>query len=141
MLSFVFFFNDTATTEIYTLSLHDALPISGVHRDPAPRTRRRGPSPGARFDPAARAGRTAGGHRRERSAAGHVIRVCSAWPPLSGTPVTAPPASRSRRSPRTGGPPPRRAAHPNGPRRHPWRGGGERGGEGKRGEIRGGRVI
>src|SRR6476620_12652933 len=26
-----FFFNDTATTEIYTLSLHDALPISG-HR-------------------------------------------------------------------------------------------------------------
>src|SRR2546422_11271914 len=29
-----FFFNDTATTEIYTLSLHDALPISG---DPAAR--------------------------------------------------------------------------------------------------------
>src|SRR2546430_13298200 len=28
---FVFFFNDTATTEIYTLSLHDALPISTVH--------------------------------------------------------------------------------------------------------------
>src|SRR5256885_6761631 len=30
LLSFVsfFFFNDTATTEIYTLSLHDALPIS-----------------------------------------------------------------------------------------------------------------
>src|SRR5438445_10375810 len=27
VLSFVFFFNDTATTEIYTLSLHDALPI------------------------------------------------------------------------------------------------------------------
>src|SRR3712207_7643069 len=26
----VFFFNDTATTEIYTLSLHDALPISLV---------------------------------------------------------------------------------------------------------------
>src|SRR3712207_8642134 len=26
---FCFFFNDTATTEIYTLSLHDALPISG----------------------------------------------------------------------------------------------------------------
>src|SRR2546429_3609660 len=25
-----FFFNDTATTEIYTLSLHDALPISSV---------------------------------------------------------------------------------------------------------------
>src|SRR2546425_13342753 len=27
---FFFFFNDTATTEIYTLSLHDALPICGV---------------------------------------------------------------------------------------------------------------
>src|SRR5580704_19663186 len=26
---FFFFFNDTATTEIYTLSLHDALPIYG----------------------------------------------------------------------------------------------------------------
>src|SRR5437588_10934399 len=27
---FFFFFNDTATTEIYTLSLHDALPIYGT---------------------------------------------------------------------------------------------------------------
>src|SRR3989442_4852317 len=27
MIVFFFFFNDTATTEIYTLSLHDALPI------------------------------------------------------------------------------------------------------------------
>ena len=27
-INFIFFFNDTATTEIYTLSLHDALPIS-----------------------------------------------------------------------------------------------------------------
>src|SRR2546430_17536771 len=26
----IFFFNDTATTEIYTLSLHDALPISSL---------------------------------------------------------------------------------------------------------------
>src|SRR5215468_12649010 len=31
-----FFFNDTATTEIYTLSLHDALPIS-PNRGPSPR--------------------------------------------------------------------------------------------------------
>src|SRR5256885_16173034 len=32
MLSYIcfFFFNDTATTEIYTLSLHDALPISQI---------------------------------------------------------------------------------------------------------------
>src|SRR5215203_7527047 len=35
---FFFFFNDTATTEIYTLSLHDALPIydAAVCRDPRP---------------------------------------------------------------------------------------------------------
>src|SRR5256885_5315797 len=33
---FFFFFNDTATTEIYTLSLHDALPIFGtsIGQDP-----------------------------------------------------------------------------------------------------------
>src|SRR3712207_8919947 len=37
MFYFVFFFNDTATTEIYTLSLHDALPIwlRGRHLRPA----------------------------------------------------------------------------------------------------------
>src|SRR3712207_7697390 len=34
VISIVFFFNDTATTEIYTLSLHDALPI---YDDPGPR--------------------------------------------------------------------------------------------------------
>src|SRR5258708_40141940 len=37
MFLFFFFFNDTATTEIYTLSLHDALPIwsncGGVFRE------------------------------------------------------------------------------------------------------------
>src|SRR2546422_11562400 len=31
-----FFFNDTATTEIYTLSLHDALPISSLPREGLP---------------------------------------------------------------------------------------------------------
>src|SRR2546430_3156692 len=30
VLPIIFFFNDTATTEIYTLSLHDALPICGT---------------------------------------------------------------------------------------------------------------
>src|SRR2546428_3951520 len=36
-----FFFNDTATTEIYTLSLHDALPISrGAARPPGAARRR-----------------------------------------------------------------------------------------------------
>src|SRR3712207_7007315 len=42
---FFFFFNDTATTEIYTLSLHDALPIS---RRPRPGRRRRGTGSGMR---------------------------------------------------------------------------------------------
>src|SRR5256885_12406398 len=42
-LFFFFFFNDTATTEIYTLSLHDALPIllaqrTSVNSNQGPRT-------------------------------------------------------------------------------------------------------
>src|SRR5688572_33482336 len=41
-LFFFFFFNDTATTEIYTLSLHDALPISAA---PSPPSRARTRSP------------------------------------------------------------------------------------------------
>src|SRR4051812_50227237 len=49
---FFFFFNDTATTEIYTLSLHDALPIcstrsrrseAGPRRPPPLVNSRRGP--------------------------------------------------------------------------------------------------
>src|SRR2546427_5774586 len=36
-LTLFFFFNDTATTEIYTLSLHDALPISCSSAPRAPR--------------------------------------------------------------------------------------------------------
>src|SRR5260221_13097739 len=32
LISVFFFFNDTATTEIYTLSLHDALPICRHHQ-------------------------------------------------------------------------------------------------------------
>src|SRR5438132_4522264 len=37
----MFFFNDTATTEIYTLSLHDALPIFGKNRQIHTLARRR----------------------------------------------------------------------------------------------------
>src|SRR6266498_6062797 len=40
VLFFFFFFNDTATTEIYTLSLHDALPISSWQPAQAERSRR-----------------------------------------------------------------------------------------------------
>src|SRR6266699_6507803 len=55
---FFFFFNDTATTEIYTLSLHDALPISG-----GPLRRPQGPdravTPATRRRDVPKAGRTA----------------------------------------------------------------------------------
>src|SRR3712207_6967003 len=58
------FFNDTATTEIYTLSLHDALPISPSRRTtrttpaarrPAPTTAPRDPGPVTRARPPLRA--------------------------------------------------------------------------------------
>src|SRR2546426_7625039 len=54
LLALFFFFNDTATTEIYTLSLHDALPISQSDRrgeDPVahhPRCRAPGGRPARR---------------------------------------------------------------------------------------------
>src|SRR5256885_14389935 len=60
-LSIFFFFNDTATTEIYTLSLHDALPIYGR----AGRGRRAG---------RARARRAPGGH----PTGGHLARLSGA---------------------------------------------------------------
>src|SRR5256885_5435898 len=41
-MSTFFFFNDTATTEIYTLSLHHALPISHLGTSPAALAIRRG---------------------------------------------------------------------------------------------------
>src|SRR3989442_7614298 len=47
-LSSCFFFNDTATTEIYTLSLHDALPIS--HGPPTARGSCRPPTPRPALD-------------------------------------------------------------------------------------------
>src|SRR6185369_17949428 len=49
VFSTFFFFNDTATTEIYTLSLHDALPIS---EDSAPQHAH--PDPGGLCPPGAR---------------------------------------------------------------------------------------
>src|SRR5687768_17680182 len=62
-LSF-FFFNDTATTEIYTLSLHDALPISRARRPRTSTTRRSPPSARPR---SSRARRTAGSSAQARS--------------------------------------------------------------------------
>src|SRR2546427_5364505 len=64
---FFFFFNDTATTEIYTLSLHDTLPISPCA--PASRTtprRRAGGTCRARRPPPSRSSCRAG---RERARA------------------------------------------------------------------------
>src|SRR5256885_10238160 len=69
-----FFFNDTATTEIYTLSLHDALPISRGHKAVrrkvrSPRCRRSGPNSIATRRTAARS-RACPANRRSR------IRPC-----------------------------------------------------------------
>src|ERR1022692_410325 len=52
-LCFFFFFNDTATTEIYTLSLHDALPIRGTHdhRTASTRAEPAGPARPLRKEP------------------------------------------------------------------------------------------
>src|SRR5256885_9738200 len=45
VIYFFFFFNDTATTEIYTLSLHDALPISSRRSTPSGTGARDAPRP------------------------------------------------------------------------------------------------
>src|SRR3989441_6145391 len=71
---FFFFFNDTATTEIYTLSLHDALPISPrARRSRSARIRfppRGGPSPRRRWrrsERAVRIGRSRAGRSEEHT--------------------------------------------------------------------------
>src|SRR2546422_11136674 len=61
---FFFFFNDTATTEIYTLSLHDALPISAAR--PSVAGARRPPRASGRRRPATRRRRRARGRGRRR---------------------------------------------------------------------------
>src|SRR2546426_7901000 len=71
-MSFLFFFNDTATTEIYTLSLHDALPIFRVPDADAERRRavargRAGADRGScRAVPAARGAGRRGAASRDR---------------------------------------------------------------------------
>src|SRR2546426_10220796 len=59
-----FFFNDTATTEIYTLSLHDALPISAGRRGAGRRARTAPRAVPARGAPACAAGAAARGDRK-----------------------------------------------------------------------------
>src|SRR3712207_7684634 len=69
----IFFFNDTATTEIYTLSLHDALPICD-----------RSPAAGVGQGAPARAGPRAPGSRRPRPDDGRSLPAASL-----GRPATA----------------------------------------------------
>src|SRR2546423_9446714 len=64
MSDIFFFFNDTATTEIYTLSLHDALPISAVPATESRRRRCARPARRSRWGSAARSRR---GRNRARS--------------------------------------------------------------------------
>src|SRR3712207_7343016 len=65
MMFVFFFFNDTATTEIYTLSLHDALPISRLRARAPHRDRERG----ARGAAAPRGERTVRGAPRHGASA------------------------------------------------------------------------
>src|SRR3712207_3179886 len=60
-----FFFNDTATTEIYALSLHDALPISPAPPPRAPPRTRTAPPTGRRGRPPATRARTRSPARSE----------------------------------------------------------------------------
>src|SRR2546427_541963 len=144
-----FFFNDTATTEIYTLSLHDALPISrqrdlgrllssrdhgDVHAARAlrrracrhaarpARQRRRGGGrrrPAVLWRPTEPAARHRPGERRPRP--GGAPRLVGRAPP---------PPPRAHRPPRRAGAPPplprRAAGHAAGPARPRRRGGGRR---------------
>src|SRR3712207_8799762 len=70
------FFNDTATTEIYTLSLHDALPISLRAGEPGPRCLSCLAAMGRRF-PARRGGRCRARSRHERRSEEHTSELQS----------------------------------------------------------------
>src|SRR5882762_699252 len=91
--SFTFFFKETATPEIYTLSLHDALPISAA--EPVLPLSRRDP---ARGWPPRRGGR-GGGTRRSIAPHGHQPHVHRAGA-VGVQPAAAgrPPARRDLRS-------------------------------------------
>src|SRR3712207_8039328 len=71
-----FIFNDTATTEIYTLSLHDALPISGIgisSRSAGPFSR----------SPASCSARAGGTTNRRAAASRGLLRACCSFLALS----------------------------------------------------------
>src|SRR3712207_7486641 len=99
---YFFFFNDTATTEIYTLSLHDALPIWLQARRRHPRreggARVHVPDEGGARGPLAEAGPLP--HRRERRSEEHTSElqsrqylVCRLLLEKKKTPTLLPPYS------------------------------------------------
>src|SRR5260370_24899551 len=78
-LSSFFFFNDTATTEIYTLSLHDALPISPRNRQSPRGSRRVLPGSAARQGSSPTVNPQRGGTRSEEHTSelqSHLNLVC-----------------------------------------------------------------
>src|SRR2546422_9591446 len=77
-----FFFNDTATTEIYTLSLHDALPISRSSPAGESVVAARPCPPACAARRAATTGRATGRRDRTRSEERRVGKECrSRWSP------------------------------------------------------------
>src|SRR2546425_3109136 len=74
---FFFFFNDTATTEIYTLSLHDALPISFDTCLRAPGDRHGGLFRPHDLRPGRRSGRLAGPWRADGRSEEHTSELQS----------------------------------------------------------------
>src|SRR5258708_13896905 len=100
---FLFFFNDTATTEIYTLSLHDALPI--YLRLDADRRPRIADAGGRRPDRAARA--RSEEHTSELQSPDHLVcrlllekkkKLLTPVPPFPGTFPLAKTANRCRKT-------------------------------------------
>src|SRR6266536_623051 len=91
-----FFFNDTATTEIYTLSLHDALPIGAYRgaRSPTPVRNCTSPKPASSTGP----GSASNAASHARTCAGRALWRRSTTPnaaPASAIPASSSPAVRS----------------------------------------------
>src|SRR3712207_3646998 len=126
---FFFFFNDTATTEIYTLSLHDALPIWTRVEPGRPRT-----PPGSSAasssvtpsaEPAGTTPTTGDPHRREGRTGPPSVPTAGRPRPAATSSATAATGARWRRRwpGRRAGLPRRPAGRRDSRRRRPWRGG------------------
>src|SRR3989442_11860119 len=96
---FFFFFNDTATTEIYTLSLHDALPISTTGTRSAPPI---SPRSRSRCCPAPTGEARASDRKSTRLNSSHV-RISYAVFCLKKKKYPTPPAGSPTSSPENGG--------------------------------------